>query len=230
MNEQNRELSLQMDQAFEQNSQVSERVDYLSSYVDRRIDKLIDGYLLVKETEKAEKESKKIIKGYNNSKELAVKGLHSNNLRYFKSEFASRNQTLQNKKELTRLATELLCIKENCYTERTTNYIVKNSWISIFTNPKSQFIVIYDDLMIEDSIPVIKKMVAEKNNDSTIKVYVFSNGQYPYTEDFEEVLDCITLCALPDAIYKAYQNVLPKKKRDIIPVLDDDNTDEVSNF
>jgi hypothetical protein len=63
MNEQNRELSLQMDQAFEQNSQVSERVDYLSSYVDRRIDKLIDGYLLVKETEKAEKESKKIIKG-----------------------------------------------------------------------------------------------------------------------------------------------------------------------
>jgi hypothetical protein len=63
MNEQNRELSLQMDQAFEQNSQVSERVDYLSSYVDRRIDKLIDGYLLVKETEKAEKESKKLIKG-----------------------------------------------------------------------------------------------------------------------------------------------------------------------
>jgi hypothetical protein len=63
MNEQNRELSLQMDQAFEQNGQLSERVDYLSSYVDRRIDKLIDGYLLVKETEKAEKESKKIIKG-----------------------------------------------------------------------------------------------------------------------------------------------------------------------
>ena len=84
--------------------------------------------------------------------------------------------------------------------------------------------------MIEDSISVIKKLVAEKNNDGTVKVYVFSNGQYPYTEDFEEVLDCITLCSLPDAIYKAYQNVLPKKKRDIIPVLDDDNTDEVSNI
>lgn len=26
----------------------------------------------------------------------------------------------------------------------------------------------------------------------------------------------ITLCALPDAIYKAYQNVLPKKKRDTV--------------
>lgn len=174
--------------------------------------------------------NKKIINGYNNSKGLAIKGFQSNNLRYFKSEFASRNQTLQNKKELTRLATELLCIKENCYTERTTNYIVKNSWISIFTNTKSQFIVIYDDLMIEDSIPIIKKLVEEKSNDSTIKVYVFSNGQYPYTEDFEEVLKSITLCALPDAIYKAYQNVLPKKTRDIIPVLDDDNTDEESNI
>lgn len=173
--------------------------------------------------------NKKIIKGYTNSKGLAIKGLVSNNLRYFKSEFASRNQSLQNKKELTRLAAELLCIKENCYTELTNNYIEKNSWLSIFSNTKSQFIVIYDDLMIEDSIPVIKKLVAEKNNDGPVKVYVFSNGQYPYTEDFEEVLDCITLCALPDAIYKAYQNVLPKKKRDIIPILDDDNTDEVSN-
>jgi adenine-specific DNA-methyltransferase len=174
--------------------------------------------------------NKKIINGYTNSKGLAINGLHNNNLRYFKSEFVSRNQTLQNKKELTRLATELLCIKENCYTEISTDYIKKNSWLSIFTNTKSQFIVIYDDLMIEESIPVIKKLVAEKNNDGTVKVYVFSNGQYPYTEDFEEVLDCITLCALPDAIYKAYQNVLPKKKRDIIPVLDEDYADEVRNI
>lgn len=169
--------------------------------------------------------NKKIIKGYTNSKGLAIKGLDSNNLRYFKSEFASRNQALHNKKELTRLAAELLCIKENCYTELTNNYIEKNSWLSIFSNTKSQFIVIYDDLMIEDSIPVIKKLVAEKNNDGPVKVYVFSNGQYPYTEDFEEVLDCITLCALPDAIYKAYQNVLPKKKKEIIPEFDEEIID-----
>ena len=36
------------------------RIDELNSYVDRRFDKLIDTYLLVKETEQ---ESKKIIKG-----------------------------------------------------------------------------------------------------------------------------------------------------------------------
>jgi adenine-specific DNA-methyltransferase len=48
---------------------------------------------------------------------------------------------------------------------------------------------------------------------SLIKVYVFSEGQEPYTEDFYEVLDKIELCALPDAIYKAYRHVLPKKKQ-----------------
>jgi hypothetical protein len=53
MHEETRELRLQIDQAFE-------RVDQLNSYVDRRIDKVIDGYLLVKE---AEQESKKLIKG-----------------------------------------------------------------------------------------------------------------------------------------------------------------------
>ncbi len=36
------------------------RIDELNSYVDRRFDKLIDTYILVKETEK---ESKKLIKG-----------------------------------------------------------------------------------------------------------------------------------------------------------------------
>jgi hypothetical protein len=49
----NREFSVEKDQ-------LHQRVDQLNSYVDRRIDKVIDGYLLVKE---AEQESKKLIKG-----------------------------------------------------------------------------------------------------------------------------------------------------------------------
>lgn len=157
-----------------------------------------------------------------------VMGLKNNNVRYFKSAFVSRDQSLKNKKELTRLSTELLCIKEDCYNPST---IVSNSkWYSAFADAKSQFIVIFDDLMIEESIDIIKQINNKKQNDNPIKVYVFSNGQYPYTEDFEEVLHFITLCALPDAIYKAYQNVLPKKKRNIIPVLDEDLLGEEENL
>lgn len=44
----------------ETNQVVGIRIDELQSYTDRRFDKLVDTYLLVKETEK---ESKKLIKG-----------------------------------------------------------------------------------------------------------------------------------------------------------------------
>jgi adenine-specific DNA-methyltransferase len=170
--------------------------------------------------------NKRVIQGYNNPKGVAVEGLKNNNLRYFKSEYVSRNPTLKNKKELTRLATELLCIKEDCYTPITKT----EKWYDAYSDYKSQFIVIYDDVMIEESISIIKIMYEAKQNSNPIKVYVFSNGQYPYTEDFEEVLPYITLCALPDAIYKAYQNVLPKKKKEIIPVLEDDILGEEENL
>ena len=170
--------------------------------------------------------NKRVIEGYKNAKGDEVKGIKNNNLRYFKSEYVSRIKSLKNKKELTRLATELLCIKEDCYNEVTTQYGVKN-WTAIFESPIKQLIVIYDDLMIEDSIEIIKKLKEDQKTDTRIKVYVFSNGQYPYTEDFEEVANFVELCALPDAIYKAYQNVLPKTKREIVPTLDDDEaTDE----
>jgi adenine-specific DNA-methyltransferase len=155
--------------------------------------------------------NKRVIQGYTSAKGVAVAGLENNNLRYFRSEYVSRIKSLKNKKELTRLATELLCIKENCYNEVTTQYGVKN-WTAIFESPIKQLIVIYDDLMIEDSIEIIKKLKEDQKTDTRIKVYVFSNGQYPYTEDFEEVAYCVELCALPDAIYKAYQNVLPKNQ------------------
>jgi adenine-specific DNA-methyltransferase len=170
--------------------------------------------------------NKKIIEGYNSAKGITVSGLEKNNLRYFKSINISREKSIKNKKELTLLATEMLCIKEDCYTPIAS----KAKWYSAFADTKSKFIVIYDDIMIEESIEIIKQMIQNKVNNNPIKVYVFSNGQYPYTEDFEEVLEYINLCALPDAIYKAYQNVLPKKKKEFIPFLEDDIPGEEENL
>lgn len=174
--------------------------------------------------------NKRVIQGYTNSKGVAVEGLTNNNLRYYKSEFASRQQNLRNKKELTYLATELLCIKEDCYTETTSAFLSsKQNWLKIFANKKTQMVVIYDDAMIEESIAIIHKLNEQKQNTEKIKVYVFSNGQYPYTEDFEDVLSLVTLCALPDAIYKAYQHVLPKKQRKDVPVLEDETEEETED-
>jgi adenine-specific DNA-methyltransferase len=173
--------------------------------------------------------NKRLINGYSNSKGEQLEGLKNNNLRYFKTEFISREPSLKNKRELTKLATELLCIKEDCYQDCTSEIISnKQVWFRLFFNLKDKFFcIIYDDSEIENGVKSIQKLIELKNPITLIKVYVFSNGQYPYFEEFEEVADRVTLCALPDAIYKAYQNVLPKKKRQSVPQLEE--TDEIQS-
>ena len=174
--------------------------------------------------------NRRVIQGYKNSKGELMAGLSNNNFRYYKSEFVGREPSLKNKRELTRIATELLCIKENCYPEKTLDFVFTNKSdsknIRFFEENDKRMLVVYDDSGIETSVEMIKSIIA--NNQVAkdgIKVYVFSPGQYPFTEEFEEVLPYITLCALPDAIYKAFLNVLPKKKRQTIPELDEDSID-----
>ena len=155
------------------------------------------------------------INPYTNKKGKEMPRFPNNNLRYYKSEFVSRETSLNNKRELTFLATELLCIKEDCYNEE--NIAIKDA--KLFVNKKVSLLVLFDDHIIPDAIEFIKSYEGPK-----IKVYVFSIGSDPYTEDFTEVLDKIELCALPDAIYKAYQNVLPKRKEPAIIELETENS------
>ena len=37
--------------------------------------------------------------------------------------------------------------------------------------------------------------------------------RYAYDDDFKDVIEKVTLCALPDAIYQAYRRVLPRRKK-----------------
>jgi adenine-specific DNA-methyltransferase len=161
------------------------------------------------------------------SDKQSVFGFSNNNLRYYKSEYVSRETSLKNKRQLTLLATELLSIKEDCYHDITAEFS-SAKWIKLFNNAKGKWVcVIYDDVEIETGIAIIQQVLAKYKPTQKIKVYVFSNGQYPYTEDFEDILENIELCALPDAIYKAYQNVLPKRKRTEVPEIEDPTAEEV---
>ncbi len=169
----------------------------------------------------------RILERYINKKGKEMPFFPKNNLRYYKSEFVSREPSLKNKRQLTQLATELLCIKEDCYTEQKVN--IKQA--RLFANSKVTLLILFDDHIIPQAVEFIKTLEAKE-----IKVYVFSMGSDPYTEDFAEVLDKVTLCALPDAIYKAYQNVLPKKNR-IVPIIEEEpetptneNGEQLSNL
>lgn len=147
--------------------------------------------------------NKRVIQGYTNAKGEQVNGLANNNLRYFKTTFVGREHTLKNKRQLVKLSTDILRIKENCYIE-----IKGAKNIRIFNEANLYIVFVFEDIAIPSAVELIKKFPAK----SKIKVYVFSEEQDPYTEDFYEVLNKIQLCALPDAIYKAYQHILPKSK------------------
>ena len=166
--------------------------------------------------------NKRVIKGYKNAKGELVDGLTRNNLRYYKCKFIDREPTLVNKRKLTQLATELLCIKEDSYLEATSQ-MNSEKWNKLFTNGQGQFVyVVYDDLYIEEAVEALRQFVIKEAPVSKIKVYVFSNGQYAYAEEFEDIAENVTLAALPDAIYKAYQNILPKENKEFVPVLEED--------
>lgn len=77
-----------------------------------------------------------------------------------------------------------------------------------FENGEKRMLIIYE----ERAIPFIVNIIKDMPEGEKIKVYVFSHGSYTYDDEFAEMADRVTLCALPEAIYAAYKKVLPKRK------------------
>jgi adenine-specific DNA-methyltransferase len=165
---------------------------------------------------------KMLIEGFKTVDEKLVDGFISNNLRYYKCDFVDRKPTLSNKRKLTKLATELLCIKEDVYQEMT-SLIMQADWNKLFSDGKGGYVyLVYDDFYIDDAVEALEVFIETHQPKDKVKVYVFSNGQYAYSEEFESLTDKVTLAALPDAIYKALAQVLPKENKEVVPELEED--------
>ena len=155
--------------------------------------------------------NKRVIQGYITPKGEAVEGLHANNLRYYRTTLLSRDKSVKNMRQLVRLATDMLCIKNDVYTE--TTFCGKNINPNIaryFDNGQgNRMLVIYE----ERAIQLLVNLMSQTEYDGIkTMVYVFSPGADPYTDDFEDVAERVKLCALPSAIYETYKRVLPKRK------------------
>jgi adenine-specific DNA-methyltransferase len=151
--------------------------------------------------------NRRVIEGYTNAKGVAVPGLAGNALRYYRTSLVGREKTLANKRALMRQATDLLCLKEECYAERRTQEGEKGEGqIRLFENAATgrKMLLVYDPEAIDAAVAVISQLPP---GPSKVKVYVFAPASYPYTEDFADIADRIDLCALPDAIYQAYEHV-----------------------
>ena len=151
--------------------------------------------------------NRRVIQGYTTLKGEAVPGLTHNNLRYYKTKLVPREQTLNNKRDLMILSTAMLCIKNDVYTEQEMfgGKKLNRSMARYFANDKTKMLVIYN----EQTVQTFVKVIAGLNIAGKIMVYVFSNNSYAYTDDFDDVLDKVEICAFPAAIYNVYKDVLP---------------------
>lgn len=153
--------------------------------------------------------NKRVIEGYTKPNGEEVAGLSDNNLRYYRTEFLPRERSVKNMRELVQASTGLLCIKNDLYTEASFGGRKMNpKYARYFEHAGQRMLVIYEERAISFIADIIKTMPEGEK----IKVYVFSHGSYAYDDEFAEVAEQVTLCALPQAIYDAYQKVLPKRK------------------
>lgn len=164
-----------------------------------------------------------MINGYTTPKGVEVAGLKANTLRYYKTDYISRDRTQKNMRDLVAAATDLLCIKEDLYEEQNTfgRFKLKPQLARYFNDGKAHMLIIYREELIDEIAEEIKSMDFGK---SRLKIYVFSPGRYAFTDNFIEVEDKVEVVALPAAIYDAYQKVLPKRREKLF---DEENKETI---
>ena len=120
---------------------------------------------------------------------------------------------------------DLLCIKEDLYEEQKTfgRFKLKLQLARYFDNGKRHMLIIYREELIDEIAEEIKKL---DFGGKRLKIYVFSPGRYPFTDNFREVEDKVELVALPAAIYDAYQKVLPKRKEKLFDTMEQEEDGE----
>lgn len=138
----------------------------------------------------------KVVKGYNNSKKEKVDGL-GGNLKYFTAyDFVEAKETDRNKRKLVNQSTEMLCIKESAF-----ELVQETEDFKIFRNHDKYLGIIFHEDSISDYVKAIKKIKGHFNT------YTFSMTDDPHKEEFSEVEEKVTLCAIPEVILKVYREI-----------------------
>ena len=155
--------------------------------------------------------NKRVINGYTTPKGEQVAGLRNNTLRYYQTDFVARNSSATAKRELMRAATDMLCIKNDIYTEQPLfgNRKFRKDVLRYFADGSRAMLVIY----APDAIETVVEQLQTMQPATPVIVYVFSLNDYAMDADFETVADRVELCALPAAILNAYRKVLPCKQQ-----------------
>lgn len=162
--------------------------------------------------------NRRVIQGYITPKGEKVPGLTRNNLRYYKTKFVPRDKSPKNLRNLMALSTDMLCIHNDTYSEKPfAGKNINNKIARYFesNDGTKRMLVIYRAEAIQALVELMKEEFknAESKENGKLMVYAFSPNGYAYDDEFEDVADYVSLCAMPDAVLNAYRRVLPKKRQ-----------------
>ena len=162
--------------------------------------------------------NRRVIQGYTTPKGEKVPGLTRNNLRYYKTKFVPRDKSPKNLRNLMGLSTDMLCIHNDTYIEKPfVGKNINNKIARYFesNDGSKRMLVIYRAEAIQALVELMKQEFknGESKENGKLMVYVFSPNGYAYDDEFEDVADYVSLCAMPDAVLNAYRRVLPKKRQ-----------------
>lgn len=162
--------------------------------------------------------NRRVIQGYTTPKGEEVPGLTRNNLRYYKTKFVPRDKSPKNLRNLMALSTDMLCIHNDTYIEKPfAGKNINNKIARYFesNDGTKRMLVIYRAEAIQALVELMKQEFknGESKENGKLMIYVFSPNGYAYDDEFEDVADCVSLCAMPDAVLNAYRRVLPKKRQ-----------------
>lgn len=172
--------------------------------------------------------NKRVIQGYKNLKGEDVEGLTSNNLRYFQTDFVPSNINEQNRRLLTERSTELICIKEDCYTDVTKEHkSIKPHLARIFTDKRGKYlVVIYHSFVQYEVIQKLIEIIPTLETEEKVKVYSFSPEKETIDEEFISIIDKIESVPLPESIYNTYKQCFRAIKLDRETAVELEKTDD----
>lgn len=136
---------------------------------------------------------KKVIKGHKDYSDIT--GIPAS-LKYFRTDFVDADPTDKNKKKLTKMATEMLCLKEGTFQKITNKKAFK-----IYKNTNHYTGIIFDQIAIQDFKEAIFKMKGK------FSVYVFSLGDDSFEDEFKDIKQKVKLSPIPEVILRVYRRI-----------------------
>ena len=137
-------------------------------------------------------------------------GYKNNNLRYYKCDFTDGEPTLLGRRKLTHLATDLICIKEDCYLKVNHSFSFTDKEVNIFTDGNGKFTVVvhHSRNQLEIQNDLILWIDQLKGLREKVRLYAFSPEKEQLIEEFYQVRNKIEAIPIPSAIHNVYINTV----------------------